>query len=159
MDEAESFSASIYGFWYSAYQTKSLEQLVGYVKDYERGKELQEHSEKRDIPTDCYLFKYSLASEVSSYEKQVRMSGGGMNEHYKIIKSLELLCERYKSYLRNLTLVKYQELIDYVLRDGLIHKGRVLAMWHFSTIVCKMNPLAHHMKSYFFKKMEEIKKL
>ena len=155
MDEADSFSSSVYFFWDSAYQSSSITELVSKLENYNYKQE-----ENTDFiegcPSPCFWFLTSLESEIKSYEKEL-FSDNDKFDHFHMINRIDLLCEKYIVFLRDLTLMNYEKIFSYMLPHHKIKNERILVMWYLTTLILKHNQRGCNMQDYFFEKIKLLK--
>ena len=154
MDVAESFCSSVFVFWNKAYKSTSLTELITKLENYKR---IQEENADfiEGYPSPCFWFLTSLENEMRSYEKEL-FSYNDKFEHFHMINRIDLLCEKYELFLRDLTITNYKKNCDYMLPAPYhkIKNERILVVWYLTTLILKINLRGCSMHDYFFEKVK-----
>ena len=154
MDEAESYSSSIIPFFTEAYKSKTLKELFLKLQ-YQKQKDQFSTDFAEGFPPPLSLVYCSLESEMFPYEYEL---DGKKAEyvHYSFTQNIETLCERNYLFLQQMTLLQYQKLINWLLAPEKLNKGKILAMWYFTTLLQDKvkNKLAGEMMRCFNEKVE-----
>ena len=156
MDEPESYSSSSLSFFTEAYTSNSLKELFLKLR-YQKQKDQFSTDFAEGYPPPLSLVFASLESEMYPYEYEL---DGKKAEyvHYSFTQNMETLCERNYLFLKQMTLLQYQKLINWLLAPEKVNKGKILATWYFTTLLQDKvkNGLAGEMMKYFYEKVEGI---
>lgn len=158
-DVPESFSSSIFTFWEEAYHSTSLTELIRKVE----GKTLEQESDEDFVegyPNPCFFFYSSLEREMQMYETDLsKFLNSERKQHFNIIHRIQFLCEEYHLFLKNMTLVKYKQIVDKALSMEQINNGRVLVVWYFTTLLIKINEKGYGMREYLCEKLKYLENI
>ena len=136
MDVAESFSSSIFVTFTNLYQSTSLKELIH--KLFKQDKQEQYSLDFAEgYPCPFILFGNLLSKEMDFYDKNDNNKDCDEYIHYTIIESIDLVCNRNQLFLKHMTLFQYQKLVNRILFNRIINKGRILCLWYFTTLLQK----------------------
>jgi len=158
MDEAESYSSSIYAHFSNLYKSDSQKELILKLIFYPE----QTYQESTDFvegfPPSVYLFSCRLFEAMFPYDhdeeylRQVDIE----HVHHDIIQSIEHLCDMHYHFMITITLPQYQKLVNQVLSvTRYMNKGKILTLWYFTLLLQDKfkNASAKEMMKYFKEKI------
>lgn len=147
MDVVGSWASSIFALWERTRQL-SLSELTVELEDYTfKKKHITE--DYIGYPPPYLLFREQLERKMDRYIKAIE--DGSDLARFNIICDLERFCEKNELLLRDLTLISYMKIVDYMLFEQEANNGRILVMWYITAFLLKKNPLSgSNMAGYFF---------